>query len=105
VVERKRRAVLRGPSDLRVEPAESADAVVLSFPIPQLDWQQRLSKTEIEVTRDVLAGLTNAGIAAKRGTASRTIANQIASIFKKLGVHSRIELSLLVLTGQTPQRR
>lgn len=37
-------------------------------------------------------GLTNAEIAARRGVSPRTVANQIASLFRKLGVHSRLEL-------------
>lgn len=38
------------------------------------------------------AGLSNAEIAARRGVSPRTVANQIASLFRKLGVHSRLEL-------------
>ncbi len=38
------------------------------------------------------AGLSNARIAACRGVSPRTVANQIASVFRKLGVHSRLEL-------------
>jgi DNA-binding CsgD family transcriptional regulator len=38
------------------------------------------------------AGLSNAQIAARRGVSPRTVANQIASAFRKLGVRSRLEL-------------
>jgi len=38
------------------------------------------------------AGLSNAEIAARRGVSPRTVANQMASVFRKLGVHSRSEL-------------
>lgn len=38
------------------------------------------------------AGLSNPRIAACRGVSPRTVANQIASVFRKLGVHSRLEL-------------
>jgi DNA-binding CsgD family transcriptional regulator len=38
------------------------------------------------------AGLSNAEIAERRGVSRRTVANQIASVFRKLGVHSRLEL-------------
>ena len=41
----------------------------------------------------VLAGLANAAIARRRGTSARTVANQVASIFRKLGVQSRAELA------------
>lgn len=40
----------------------------------------------------VVAGLSNAEIAARRGVSPRTVANQITSLFRKLGVHSRLEL-------------
>ncbi len=38
------------------------------------------------------AGLSNAQIAARRGVSPRTVANQLASAFRKLGVRSRLEL-------------
>ena len=38
------------------------------------------------------AGLSNAETAARRGVSPRTVANQMASLFRKLGVHSRLEL-------------
>jgi DNA-binding NarL/FixJ family response regulator len=48
----------------------------------------------------VLSGLSNADIAGRRGTAVRTIANQVASIYRKLQVRSRLELSLFALAGR-----
>jgi DNA-binding CsgD family transcriptional regulator len=38
------------------------------------------------------AGHSNAQIAARRGVSPRTVANQLASAFRKLGVRSRLEL-------------
>jgi DNA-binding NarL/FixJ family response regulator len=52
-----------------------------------------LSRAEREVLKLVLAGRSNADIAKRRATALRTVANQIASIFTKLGVRSRTELA------------
>jgi DNA-binding CsgD family transcriptional regulator len=52
-----------------------------------------LSPAEREVVELVLAGLTNVEIASKRERSARTIANQLASIFRKLGVSSRFELT------------
>lgn len=80
-------------------------AVVLSFPVPRIDWQANLTAAEIDVVRDVLAGLSNAEIGERRGTALRTIANQVAAIFRKLGVSSRLELSLSVLSDRATLRR
>jgi DNA-binding NarL/FixJ family response regulator len=42
----------------------------------------------------VLRGASNAQIAAARAKSARTIANQVASIFRKLGAHSRAELAV-----------
>jgi DNA-binding NarL/FixJ family response regulator len=41
----------------------------------------------------MLEGRSNAEIARDRGTCARTVANQIASMFRKLGVQSRAELA------------
>ncbi len=48
------------------------------------------------------AGLSNAEAAARRGVSPRTVANQMASLFRKLGVHSRLELQAWIagLHGQ-----
>lgn len=51
-----------------------------------------LTATEEEVLTLVLDGWDNASIAAARKTAARTVANQVASIFRKVGVSSRAEL-------------
>lgn len=51
-----------------------------------------LSKAEHEVVARAAAGLSNAQIAASRGVSARTVANQLASAFRKLGVASRFEL-------------
>lgn len=62
-----------------------------------------LSPAEREVAQDVLAGLANVEIASKRERSARTIANQLASIFRKLGVGSRFELTAR-LTSTVPLR-
>lgn len=51
-----------------------------------------LAPGEREVLRLLLAGLSNTEIASARGTSVRTIANQVASLLKKLGARSRFEL-------------
>jgi DNA-binding CsgD family transcriptional regulator len=67
-------------------PAEAAIAVRID---------ERLTPAEAEVARSMAAGLTNDEIALGRRTSSRTVANQVASIFRKLGVGSRRELVAL----------
>ena len=56
-----------------------------------------LTPAERAVARDAIAGLSNAAIAKKRRRAPRTIANQLAAIYRKLGVGSRAALAALVL--------
>lgn len=51
-----------------------------------------LTEAESEVLELVLQGLSNRAIAERRGTSRRTVANQIQSSFRKLGVSSRAEL-------------
>lgn len=52
----------------------------------------RLSSAEQAVVAAIFAGKSNADIAKERGTSVRTVANQVASIFRKLGVKSRAQL-------------
>jgi DNA-binding NarL/FixJ family response regulator len=73
---------------------------VVSFPIPEIDWRDVLTPAEAAVAEDALAGLDNTQIALKRGAAVRTVANQLASIYRKLEVRSRLELSLYALAGR-----
>lgn len=70
-------------------PASAASAATLD----------RLSPAEADVARDAAAGLSNEAIAKRRGRAVRTIANQLASVYRKLGVGSRAELATLVVEG------
>lgn len=67
--------------------------VVLSFSIEESgtdeDRYRALSPAEREIVALVLAGKTNAAIANARRTSTRTVANQIASILRKLGRSSR----------------
>jgi DNA-binding NarL/FixJ family response regulator len=52
-----------------------------------------LTPAEQEVARGLLAGLSNVEIARLRGSSARTIANQVARLYSKLGVRSRAELA------------
>lgn len=53
----------------------------------------QLRPSEREVARGLLDGKSNAEIAQVRGTSTRTIANQVAAIFRTYGVGSRAELA------------
>jgi len=60
-----------------------------------------LTDAEREIALDVAQGLSNRAIAKKRKRAVRTIANQLASIYRKLRIASRAELTMFVLTACT----
>ena len=66
--------------------------------------RERLTEAEREVARLVVAGLSNEGIARRRNVSLRTIANQVSSIYRKLAVRSRRELSALQGHGATGDR-
>ena len=53
-----------------------------------------LTRAEQEVAGLVRATLSNAEIARVRGTSVHTVGNQVASVMRKLGVGSRVELAL-----------
>ncbi len=59
----------------------------------------RLTTAENEVAHLIGAGLSNAEIARRRGSSPRTVANQAARIFRKLGVTSRLGLYALNARG------
>ncbi len=73
------------------------ELVVVSTPIAESDVLGRLSPAEREVALLASAGCPSREIAERRGTSERTVANQLASIFKKLGMSSRTELARAVL--------
>jgi len=84
------------PSNLDVEIVQIDGETLLVF-----SWSCRrprrprigaLTPAEREVLEAVCAGSSNAAIAAARGTAVRTVANQVASLLRKFHVRSRHEL-------------
>jgi DNA-binding NarL/FixJ family response regulator len=67
--------------------------VVAIFTFPIDNGAALLTPAEREVAAAILEGKSNAAIARQRKSAVRTVANQVASLFRKLGVHSRGELA------------
>ncbi|MBC7978140.1 MAG: helix-turn-helix transcriptional regulator, partial [Myxococcales bacterium] len=65
-------------------------AVIRIAIVPKLP--PSLTTAETEVATLVIEGLSNAAIAARRTTSVRTVANQLRSIYSKLGVGSRRQL-------------
>jgi DNA-binding NarL/FixJ family response regulator len=72
--------------------AEGKELFVLSLPSPAAQLPNVLTAAERHVAGLVLDGLSNRTIAQVRGTSVRTVANQIASVFRKLNVTGRAEL-------------
>jgi DNA-binding NarL/FixJ family response regulator len=73
----------------------AGDVALLSLPLSEdpRGALASLTHAELGVARKLVEGLTNAQIAAVRGTSERTVANQVAAIFRKLRVGSRAELA------------
>lgn len=69
------------------------ELVALSFPLVRSRALALLSPVELEVLESLLAGESNAAIGRTRHRSAHTVANQVASIFKKLRVGSRAELA------------
>ncbi|MBI5481660.1 MAG: helix-turn-helix transcriptional regulator [Deltaproteobacteria bacterium] len=67
-------------------PAAAADDVTAPGP-----WS--LTLAEREVAAAAVAGKSNQEIAAARGVSTRTVANQLAAVYRKLGINSRAELA------------
>ena len=70
----------------------TADALAMVRVVPVQRSLARLSDAEREVAMCLLGGMRRAVIAHERGTSPRTVANQIASIYHKLGISSHREL-------------
>jgi DNA-binding CsgD family transcriptional regulator len=69
---------------------------VLSVP-QQIDaLGAKLTRAERDVMLMIRAGHSNAQIAAARGSSPRTVANQVRSLYAKLGVSSRAELAAVI---------
>ena len=83
------------PAGLRCLVLEIGDALVavLTFELGAGALPGELLTTaEARVVRAIFEGKSNDAIARERGTSPRTVANQVASIFRKHRVASRAEL-------------
>jgi DNA-binding CsgD family transcriptional regulator len=75
---------------------EESEGAFVELPLLPQPYCDQLSPAEQEIVCSMLEGHSNADVAKQRGTSSRTVSNQIATIFKKLNVNSRSELSDLL---------
>lgn len=96
---RRARAALEPPpgTEARLVEVGGEELLVFRVPLKRLALHESLSDAEREVAALALAGLSNSEIGRRRGTSGRTVANQMATIFRKLGVSSRNELALNVV--------
>jgi DNA-binding NarL/FixJ family response regulator len=72
--------------------------LILSYAveIPAAAARASLSPAERAVLEGMLRGQTNAELAGARRTALGTVAKQVASVLRKLGINSRSELAVLL---------
>lgn len=82
--------------------APPADVFVVELPSRAERRMARLCPSERDVARGLIDGKTNAEIAQVRGTSARTIANQVAAIFRNYGVSSRAELARCLERSSSP---
>lgn len=75
---------------------DGEEALIASYGGFDLGRLGPLTASEREVALLLLHGMTNQAIADSRGTSTRTVANQIQSIYRKARVSSRAELAALL---------
>ncbi|MFZ5894499.1 MAG: response regulator transcription factor [Myxococcota bacterium] len=71
---------------------EGVEFLVLSARRPDLSIATVLSPAELEVLASLVEGRSHGEISELRGTSRRTVANQLGSAYRKLGVSGRMEL-------------
>lgn len=71
--------------------------VIVALPVAAGQWQRELTDAERDIAARILRGESNRDIAERRGTSVRTVANQIAGLYHKLGIASRAELAALAI--------
>lgn len=83
---------------------EGESFLVFSSPMVPADIDT-LTPSEKQVLADVARGMSNAAIARARQTSTRTVANQVASLFRKTGAGSRAELASFASRCAQTERR
>ena len=66
---------------------------------------ESLSRREKQIVDALLAGCTNKEIAQQLGVSDQTIKNQLTTLYKKVGVSSRLELVVLAMERRDKQNR
>jgi DNA-binding NarL/FixJ family response regulator len=68
------------------------DCQIFTYAAPFWPLPRCLTRAEQSIVLELVAGACHRDIAMARGTSERTVANQVASIFRKLNVGSRLDL-------------
>ena len=96
-------AAFFAPAGLRAKLAEVAVSgerlLVGAYPLVDKRLVEKLTDAEREVVAHLVTGSTNSDIANRRRTSENTVANQVHSVYLKLGVHSRAELAARLQRG------
>lgn len=71
---------------------EGEEFALLEWPVRARAGVAALTPAQREVLALAVEGLSNAEIARRRRRSPRTVANQLAALFRRLGVRSRFEL-------------
>ncbi len=83
--------------------AGSTEYAVLSYSVDEPVYPDVLTAAERDVCRHILSGAANREIAARRSCSHRTVANQVATILRKLGISSRAQLPLALSRAGSPK--
>ena len=67
--------------------------------------RKRLNEREAKICKYVAQGRSNRVIAHKLRFSEQTVKNYLGEIFRKLGVHNRVQLALLSANTERPKRR
>lgn len=89
---RRESAVLGRQTQVRHAEPHAGALYVVSVPRPDRTFPALLSNAEAAVVRELVAGRSYPEISRARATSVRTVANQLASAFRKLEVSGRGEL-------------
>jgi len=95
----------RGAKQLALWPIGDGTLAALRYPAASADAMVGLSVAECSVVAGLLGGHSYSQIAAVRGRSLRTVANQAASAYRKLGVGSRLELVARFAAQRSPSLR
>ena len=97
-------ALSRLPKGLRGESItiDGLELVLLEYDAPPPRMPESLTDSESDVAARIFRGQSTHTIASERSVSPSTLANQLASIFAKLGVASRAELVVMLRALDEP---